>query len=442
MKNTQPFQVIYDSAIRLSKLIESVSLTELVTPANLASARRAWFDLIEYNILDEPLFVYNEAHLKACLNKANRIYKQGKLLIKALEPETPVDTAIIHILQRRIDDAILTCEIASAMYSNDNVRTRELLVEKFGMPDKAEMDQAYAMMQDNQRPISKSEPMFSSEERDTLKNMSIDFYELRLLFDFALVYYGFEDWHCELRKNVSRVDVRTTATSPKNRNRIDIPSHKKQRYNGLHALELVAHEVEYHVRNIENSQQLMYELLGDQSPLLPLIGVLAKADDESLYEGVAKNSDVRISGQKSAPDPYYIIAINLALNGGTFAEIAGTILANVYDDRMDKKTLRAQYERVWNICYRVFRGMQCSGFCDNNDCYAFVKDYAYLSGFKQVQEMDPIWRDFASMRYEDIEDLVNAGVTLTPHYPYRRVAREIWDRRNTKNSVAKIFADL
>lgn len=445
MKNTRPNSYTSKKVAELAKLVDSISLVELVTPTNLTAERRAWLERAEYGIFSDPFFTYNVPKLVACARKANRVRNLGGQVLATQKPENAVDEAILRILRRRINSAALTCEIADAMISSDNARIRELLVEKYGEPDEAQTHASYAMIFSGERPASSSEPMFTGGERERLRNVRIDASELKLFFDFARIYYGFEDWHCELRRDAHHVDVRTRATKPEHRKRIELPM--RERYNGLQALELVAHEVEYHVRNIENCEHLFTELLGEDSLLLPLVGVMSKADDESLYEGVAKNSDVRISGQESAPDPCYIAAIDLALQGGTFGSVAAGIL-NLRDDAFNDvcdandKVNRVALEYVWNICYRVFRGMQCRLGEQNTDCYAFTKDYAYLSGFSEVQKMNPIFRDFASLRREDIDDLEMAGVNLVPAHPYTRVAHEIWARRNTTNCITDAFRGL
>ena len=121
---------------------------------------------------------------------------------------------------------------------------------------------------------------------------------------------------------------------------------------------------------------------------------------------------------------------------------AGIINLRDYTRPEGVKVSRKTLEYVWNICYRVFRGYQYRPNFSNEECYAFTKDYAYLSGFNETQRMDPILRDFASLRREDIADLQKAGVILEPAYPYRRVAREIWDRRNSTNCITGAFCGL
>lgn len=423
----------------LAKMLASISTIELITPTNLAVEHRAWIKRAEYGTISNPYFVYNDAKLRACANKKKRLRKLGDQVLAAQEAETPVDEAILHILRRRIDSALLTCDIAQAMLEGNNTAIRELCTQKYGRPAPEDMSQAYAMIDEHVRPASRSEAMFTDEERAALRDIQISIEGLETLFNFARIYYGFEDWHCELRRDVHYVDVRTRASSPKHRKRIDLPVHKH--FNGLRALEQVAHEVEYHIRSIENSQQLFADLLGKDSPLLPLIGALAKSDDESLYEGVAKNSDVRIGGEQSAPNPCYIIAIDWALRNLTFADVASGIIdmlsANNVTD--PKQTHHEILEKAWLITYRVFRGMQCSLSGENLNGYAFTKDYAYLAGFNKVQTMDPMLRDFASLNEADIVDLQNAGADLVPRYPYRRVAREIWDRKTAGNDVIGIF---
>ncbi len=446
MKNLRPLQYTQRKVDELAKLIESISLIELVTPENLAAERRAWLERAEHGTISSPYFVYNGAKLRACANKAKRLRNLGDQVLATQKAEVPADEAILSILRRRINDALLTCDIAQAMLDGDNEAIRRVCIRKYGEPKRDEVQQAYTMAEEHTRPISNSEAMFTGGERAKLQDIRIQVDDLALLFSFACIYYGFEDWHCELRKDIHYVDVRTRANKPERRKRIDLPVYR--RFDGLHALELVAHEVEYHIRSIENSQQLFADLLGEDSPLLPLVGTLAKSDDESLYEGAAKNSDVRIGGPQSAPNPCYIVAIDLALRHLTFADVAKVVVGILLEGdgtESQKDKTKQEYreilEKAWSITYRVFRGMQCSLDGDNLQGYAFTKDYAYLSGFNKVQHIDPMLRDFSSLNERDIVDLQRAGVDLIPRHPYNRVAREIWDRRNTKNNIIAAFSD-
>ena len=137
MKNTRATSYIEKKVADLTKLIESISLIELVTPDNLTAERRAWLERAEHDVYTDPLFVYNVPKLVACAHKANRLKNYGRQVLETQKPENAIDEAILKILRRRIDSALLTCEIAEAMLASDNKRIRELLVEKYGRPDVA-----------------------------------------------------------------------------------------------------------------------------------------------------------------------------------------------------------------------------------------------------------------------------------------------------------------
>ena len=50
MKNTRATSYIEKKVADLTKLIESISLIELVTPDNLTAERRAWLERAEHDV--------------------------------------------------------------------------------------------------------------------------------------------------------------------------------------------------------------------------------------------------------------------------------------------------------------------------------------------------------------------------------------------------------
>ncbi len=428
MKYQNTFRV-KNSAKELASAIASMNLVELVTPENLVAEKAAWMRRIKHEDISNPHFFYNEAKLLACSRRADRINNLYNLIIESVEPETKVDHAILAILERRIASARETCHIAKAIYEHDNATTARCIANKYGYPTPKELEMAYSMACDNKRPLSKSEPALTTDERFRLSHRTLNALDLMSLFDFALNFYCFDgDWTTDIRHGITTVDVRYASLDSRNNKRIDLPENGN--YSALDALRLVSHEVEYHIRTIENSRELFFSLLGDNSPLLPLVDILAKSDDETFYEGAAKNSDVRICGPDAAPDPCLIIGIDQARRGASFAEVVDTISCfRLGDNKFTNKELMEARQYAWNIAYRIFRGFSRSGYgYENKQGYAFTKDYAYLSGFNLVQEVDPILRDFASLTMKDITDLQNAGVELIPTHEYGNLSRYIYGK--------------
>ena len=104
MRSPDPFQSLIGTVQPdLTKLIESISLIELVTPDNLTAERRAWLERAEHDVYTDPLFVYNVPKLVACAHKANRLKNYGRQVLETQKPENAIDEAILKILRRDED---------------------------------------------------------------------------------------------------------------------------------------------------------------------------------------------------------------------------------------------------------------------------------------------------------------------------------------------------
>ena len=144
------------------------------------------------------------------------------------------------------------------------------------------------------------------------------------------------------------------------------------------------------------------------TPLEPLIPLLAKSDDELFYEGHAKLSDVTIKGESALPHPYYVIAIDAALRGYSFADI-GELIYNLR--REAGQSHEAAMSGAWTATYRTMRGA-----VDALGGYAYTKDYAYWTGYEvacKVAQQAPYLLDYATLTLDELRLLEKAGVDLT-----------------------------
>ena len=185
-------------------------------------------------------------------------------------------------------------------------------------------------------------------------------------------------------------------------------------------LELIGHEIECHLRGSENCRALIESIIGTDSPLAPLIPIIAKSDNELFYEGVAKNSDVDINGSAALPLPYATIACNQARRSGeraSFRDIAEVI----YCYRLrNGATDKAAKNGAWATTYRIMRG------CTNTSIggYCFPKDYVYLGGYRIAQDVEYAYCDFASMTISEIAEIAKHH-ELTPKFPHLNAVKTI-----------------
>jgi len=97
-----------------------------------------------------------------------------------------------------------------------------------------------------------------------------------------------------------------------------------------------------------------------------------------MSEGLAKVSDVKVSGLSGFPRPYQVLAIDFAASGHNFAETMEYVFELT---RKNHKTEKTAFDNAWSYTYRIFRGQSDTSA---HTAYAFSKDQVYLSGFLKV----------------------------------------------------------
>ena len=143
-------------------------------------------------------------------------------------------------------------------------------------------------------------------------------------------------------------------------------------------LMLLSHEIESHCRQSING-----------AVLFRLGGSKLKVDDEVLYEGLAKDTEDRVSKDifghiNNPPTPYYTYAVDMANSGKSFSEVFASMKNLISKSKEIKKykegDQRETYlcKRAYNFTKRVFRGHIDTS---NKNSYAMPKDLAYLKGW-------------------------------------------------------------
>ncbi len=395
----------------VAQQIIRINPVELVTAINAADEKKAWLNTAAKAIFGIPTYRYNVDLLTKVATQQHsfRVFKY--IMESELRPETKNDGIIKTILIARLDEAIAATKLAAAILANDAVAAQEAVEDIYGRPGKKQIENAqerYLYLSSSKAKESPELGLFSAEEREKLQSIKLDAIMIHRFFTKALDAYGITNWKVEIDDKYTAIDVRD-----KNADGIPVVGIPTDRVvDGLKLIELTHHEIEFHLRGSENCRNLIREMLEEGSPLEPFIPVLAKSDNERLYEGVAKYGDSVIGGDHGIPTPYATLACDMALHGLTFNQISSEIfhmMANESAPLPADDLLKELYKTV----YRVVRGTidtKKGGFC-------FTKDYNYLDGYCMVANgLDSVYHDFASMRLCELR-AINSHGRLKPKYP-------------------------
>ena len=407
-----------NTCTRIAQIAMQLNPVELVTPTNAASEKKGFLKAYNAGFAVNPVFKYN----KRVLRQASKLRKELESLKAEFEgladkyPATCTDDpekelAVKNIIRDRILDAIITCEMAKAILEGNDATLASLSAEKYGSPTCTMVGNAYEAAQDAGK---KYGGVLDRETMKALKGMRFEAQEIMHYFERALELYGIKDWIVVMDDQATAIDVRDKNIS--GRPLVVIPSARK--VDGAKLLELIGHEIECHLRSSENARCFWAETLTEEyQPLVPL---LAKSDNEFVYEGYAKQNDVRVTGSDALPTPNYLIAMHQAFRGEAFVTAFEVVAGFEVQKGVSEKTAQS---RAWTAAYRVFRG--CSSTAnDGTTPFAFQKDFAYFAGYRTVSENDHL--DFSSMAMRDIAKLTEAGFELKPHYYHQWLCLDPW----------------
>ena len=385
----------------LARAAMALNPVELITPINLSHEKELWINADEGEPFLNPEFKYDEFKLSQAAAQGEILRIAADALRYACQPETDIDNAILEILEHRVQSALCTANMAASILLGCNT-AGDYSQKIYGTPDKLQVLACYRAAKAH-NDSEGAPPCFSSERCDQLKAVSYDAAGIQREFQRVIDAYGITGWDIVIDDDVSAIDVRNKTSC--GRPQVVIPRSRK--VSGLKLAELIGHELECHLRDSVNAESLFAEYLNG-TPLEPLIPLLAKSDDELFYEGHAKLSDVTIKGESALPHPYYVIAIDAALRGYSFADI-GELIYNLR--REAGQSHKAAMSGAWTATYRTMRGA-----VDTLGGYAYTKDYAYWTGYEvacKVAQQAPYLLDYATLTLDELRLLEKAGVDLT-----------------------------
>lgn len=398
----------------LARAAMALNPVELITPTNLSDEKEIWTNAEEGEPFLNPEFKYDEFKLSQAAAQGEILRIAADTLRYACQPETDIDNAILEILEHRIHDALCTANMAASILLGSNA-AGDYAQKIYGAPDKLQVLACYRAAKAHNDSAG-APPYFSPEKCEQLEAITYDAAGIQREFQRVIDAYGITGWDVVIDNGASAIDVRnkTSYGSPQ----IVIP--KSRKVDGLKLAELIGHELECHLRGSVNAEALFAEHLNG-TPLEPLIPLLAKSDDELFYEGHAKLSDVAIKGESALPHPYYIIAIDAALRGNSFADIGELI----YGLRREAgQSHKAAMKGAWTAAYRAMRGA-----VDTLGGYAYTKDYAYWTGYEvayRIEQQAPYLLNYATLTLSELRLLEKAGFDLLhPPCPAMNLATKL-----------------
>lgn len=399
-------QEIFKPAKALARDAMALNPVELITPVNVDDEKELWIAAANEGKFSNPQFKYDHKKLAQAVIHGVQLSGASNILFNCCSPITDIDRAILEILHHRVNDALCTANMAASILLGSNAGGR-FAQRIYGTPD--ELLVAECLQAARRNELAEELPVkFTPDQRAKLKEHKYDASGIQQEFLRVVNLHAFKNWSVIISDQATAIDVRnkTSYGHPQ----VAIPITRK--VDGLKLAELIGHELECHLRDSANAEALFAEHLS-HAPLSPLIPLLAKSDNELFYEGHAKLSDVAINGGAALPKPYYTLAIDAALRNQSFAEI-GEYIYRLRIENGEKKT--SAIKGAWTAAYRAMRGS-----FNTLGGYAFTKDYAYWAGYqlaREVQRSAPHYLNYASLTYEEIELLDNAGFDLEhPRYP-------------------------
>ncbi|MBR3594689.1 DUF1704 domain-containing protein [Candidatus Saccharibacteria bacterium] len=432
----------HELAEQAAAIRSKINLIELITPTNVESEKQKWLD--SGKEFFNPVFTYDDQKIVETIEETRKLVD----LVKQASWESSsekIDRIFFDALRRRCHEIeemaeflrilrgdfyfqniggyclselygdlnypILT--LARSMIDSSSEEAIRNMPSFVGTADKFELKKREWFIKEY---LNDFNGMFSREEKERLKNTEFDAQGIATIFKIAIDYLqeNASFWG-DLRKDQIvnpvysiEIDPKWTAISVNAFSEnghpvIGIPPSRK--VNGQKLIELVGHELNSHYRSAISARTMFGLMLGDKHPLRPLIPFATHSVNHSMGEGLAKISDVRVSGADSIPKPYQVLAINFAQNKHNFKET----MEYVYDlTRKNRKSEKTARDNAWNVTYRIFRGLKNTS---ERSGYAFTKDQVYLTGFVgTIHEYETSYYNY----YEDFLSLLRLStLTLT-----------------------------
>lgn len=364
-----------DAMAELEETIGDINPVELVTPINAQEEQELWLALAATRRLIEPQFEYDLDALARVMGRDTELWEVYRRLLDVKNSLVcDEDTLVWRLAMNRAEDALRTLDLATAIFTQDDMDAKRVVLKKYGRPDQDLVTYAWDQVETlrERKPMNRAPSKISENDSRMLCRRKFTAEEIQFWFQRALEIYGLPYWQVVVDKHARAIDVRDKALHGP---AIVIPEDRE--VNGLKLLELIGHEIECHVRDSANGVALLNRLGGGR----------LKTDNEVLYEGHAKVMDSEFSRDYTSrlvttPSPYYVLAMKWALDGNSFSTVADKLQNLILSTGEDpEKALRT----TWTTTYRVFRG--CT-HCENQYGYAFTKDKAYLEGYIYAMQLE------------------------------------------------------
>lgn len=360
---------------QLAQIISSMNPVEIYTADNATEQKTIFLREFTENSNTNfcPQFTYNTTLLKSIMAKEAEIVPILEQ-IAALSATTDEQDFLKTLALRRAQSALDLTHLARHILVEEDFNSATQLINIYGPITDYSLDCANRSLEQKRNPPTPSQPSILDKRiRQSLSQSILGAEQIQHFFRQALRNYDFADlWEVKICDKATAIDVRDKSANGKPT--IVIP--KGRTVTEIKLLELIGHEIDSHVRQSMNGIKLYHGLGG---------GVF-KSDDEVLYEGLAKISDidfaVKYLGKPlELPAPYFILAMDCALKGETFATVFKQIFELIKDT---KKSDESAQTSAWSTTYRVFRG---STDPHNEYGYYMPKDRAYLEGYLAAMDM-------------------------------------------------------
>jgi len=203
---------------RIATLAMQLNPVELVTPTNARKEKDAIVKVLDNGFKVNPTFKYNRNKLRQAVRVGEQL---GDLKAKFLElaqhyPATHFvdpaqEQAVKNIIIDRINDAIITTEMAQAILDGNDIAMAALSAEKYGTPSSVIMGYAYDIANDGYP--SNYSPYLDADVAKALKAQEFDAAGILHYFERVLEMYGITDWLVIVDDQATAIDVRDKNSS-------------------------------------------------------------------------------------------------------------------------------------------------------------------------------------------------------------------------------------
>jgi len=430
-------------SIEIGKVTGKWNPVEILTPdaGNCKAEKAKFFDSFtrqkEYN----PQFEYLYAQsIDAMTAKRQLINIFDRLCLYIAK--NSAEHITVKALRKKMRDDFATCEMLLGIQTRDQNRIARAIDFKYeDISPELYYTSLYDYHYKTKKHINNDEKgLLTESEKKFLKNILCGPEEIKKAFEWALLQYGL--LRTDENKIGYKVIIDDKATSIDVRDKsvngptIFIPRTRKAKADKL--LELITHEIEGHVRQSMNGQELF-----------TFGGGILKIDDEMLYEGLAKRYDERFRRKffgykKFTPHPYFTFAIQKVQRGVSFYNIFEEQLDmrlhvklkeepdHAVPDlkEIDPKILTRSMENSWNTTLRVIRGHTNTR---NPKGFTMTKDISYLKGW--LVDRDLCAADLGFINESAVMDTTTlqliAECDLEKHmlpYPFKDITLKYWEK--------------